>query len=95
MTLETLLLWIVVGLVAGFLASLVVGGIGGIFADIAVGIAGAFVGGWLFNALGAGHPGGLGGSILVAFVGAVVLLLVVHGLRRLSSGARTTRRREV
>lgn len=95
MTLETLLVWIVVGLVAGFLASLVVGGVGGILADIAVGIAGAFIGGWIFNAVGAGQPGGLGGSIVVAFVGAVVLLLIVHGVRRMSAGARTTRRREV
>lgn len=89
MTLETLLIWIVVGLVAGVLASFVVGGVGGILADIAVGIAGAFIGGWLFSALNVNAPGGLGGSILVAFVGAVVLLAVLHLVRR--SGHRTRR----
>lgn len=92
MTLETLLVWLVVGLVAGLLASLVVGGVGGILANIAIGIAGAFVGGWLFNALGASQPGGLGGSILVAFVGAVVLLLVFRLIR---SSTGTRRRRTV
>lgn len=89
MSLETLLIWIVVGLVAGVLASFVVGGVGGIIADIAVGIAGAFIGGWLFNALNVDSPGGLGGSILVAFVGAVVLLGLLHLVRR--SGHRTRR----
>ena len=82
MTLETFLVWIVVGLVAGVLASLAVGGVGGILANIAVGIAGAFVGGWIFRALDASAPGGLGGSIVVAFVGAVVLLLAFRLVRR-------------
>ena len=50
------LMWIIVGLVAGVLASLVVGGIGyGILGDIVVGIAGAFIGGWLFREAGAGR----------------------------------------
>lgn len=85
----TLLTWIVVGLVAGLLASFLMGGIGyGLIGDIVVGIVGAFVGGWLFSTLGVGTPfGGLAGTIFTAFVGAVVLLLVLRLLR----GA-TTRR---
>lgn len=89
MSVEALLLWIVVGLVAGVLASLLVGGTGGMLANIAVGIAGAFVGGWLFSALELGRPGGLGGTILVAFVGAVLLLLVLNLAR--GAGRRTRR----
>ena len=82
-----LLTWIIVGLIAGVLASVVMGGIGyGIIGDIIVGIVGAFLGGWLFSALGVGTPfGGLGGTIFVAFIGAVVLLFI---LRLLMSGRR-------
>jgi uncharacterized membrane protein YeaQ/YmgE (transglycosylase-associated protein family) len=76
--------WLVVGLVAGVLASLVVGGAGyGIIGDIVVGIVGAFIGGWMFRAGGWSVPiGGLGGTILVAFVGAMVLLVLLHILHR-------------
>jgi uncharacterized membrane protein YeaQ/YmgE (transglycosylase-associated protein family) len=78
------LAWIVVGLVAGVLASLVMGGTGyGIIGDIVIGIVGAFIGGWLFSTLGISTPfGGMGGTIFVAFIGAVVLLLVLRLLRR-------------
>ena len=79
----SILAWIVVGLVAGVLASLVMGGTGyGIIGDIVIGIVGAFVGGWLFTTLGIATPlGGLGGTIFVAFIGAVVLLLVLRLIR--------------
>ena len=77
------LTWIIVGLVAGVLASMVMGGTGyGIIGDIIIGIVGAFVGGWLFSKLGVTSPfGGLPGTIFVAFVGAVVLLFVLRLLR--------------
>jgi uncharacterized membrane protein YeaQ/YmgE (transglycosylase-associated protein family) len=77
------LTWIIVGLVAGLLASLVMGGIGfGILGDIIVGILGALVGGWLFGQMGWGAPfPGIAGAIFVAFVGAVVLLLLIRLLR--------------
>jgi uncharacterized membrane protein YeaQ/YmgE (transglycosylase-associated protein family) len=80
----TLLAWLIVGLVAGVLASMVMGGTGyGLIGDIIIGIVGAFVGGWLFSALGIASPlGGLAGTILVAFIGAVVLLFLIHLLRR-------------
>jgi uncharacterized membrane protein YeaQ/YmgE (transglycosylase-associated protein family) len=81
MTLETVLLWLVVGLIAGVLAALVVGGYG-LLADIVIGIVGAFVGGYLFRALGAEPPfGGLAGTITVAFVGALVLLILLRIIR--------------
>jgi uncharacterized membrane protein YeaQ/YmgE (transglycosylase-associated protein family) len=75
---------ILVGLVAGVLAALVVGGYG-ILANIVVGIAGAFVGGWLFRQAGWHAPfDGLAGTIFVAFIGALILLLIlrlIHGAR--------------
>ena len=78
-----LLTWLIVGLVAGVLASLVMGGTGfGIVGDIIIGIVGAFVGGWIFAQLGVTSPlGGLPGTILVAFIGAVVLLFVLRLIR--------------
>lgn len=76
-----ILTWIIVGLVAGVLASLLVGGYG-LVADIVIGIVGAFVGGWLFGQLGVATPfGGLAGTIFTAFIGAVVLLVVLRVLR--------------
>jgi uncharacterized membrane protein YeaQ/YmgE (transglycosylase-associated protein family) len=77
-----ILTWIIVGLVAGVLASLLVGGYG-LIADIVIGIVGAFVGGWLFAQLGVTTPfGGLAGTIFTAFIGAVVLLLILRAVRR-------------
>jgi len=79
-----LLTWLIVGLIAGVLASLVMGGTGyGLIGDIIIGIVGAFVGGWLFRQLGVTSPfSGLAGTIFVAFIGAVVLLFVLRLLRR-------------
>jgi len=76
--------WLIVGLVAGVLASLVVGSSGyGIIGDIVVGVVGAFVGGWVFREAGWHSPiSGLPGTILVAFVGAVLLLVVIHLVQR-------------
>jgi uncharacterized membrane protein YeaQ/YmgE (transglycosylase-associated protein family) len=77
------LTWIIVGLVAGVLASLVMGGTGyGIIGDIIIGIVGAFVGGWLFAQMGVHSPlGGLPGTIFVAFIGAIVLLFILRLIR--------------
>lgn len=82
MTLDTILLWAVIGLIAGFLASVVAGGGYGLIGDIVIGVVGAFIGGWLFAQLHIRGPfGGLPGRVFVAFVGAVVLLLVLRLLR--------------
>jgi uncharacterized membrane protein YeaQ/YmgE (transglycosylase-associated protein family) len=78
-----IILWIVLGLVAGFLASKVVNGRGeGVPMDILLGIVGAMTGGWLFNAFGsAGVTGFNLWSLLVAVVGAVLLLVIWHAIR--------------
>lgn len=77
-----ILTWIIVGLIAGVLASLVAGGGFGILADIVIGIVGAFIGAWVFGALGINSPfGGLAGTIFVAFIGAVLLLLLLRAIR--------------
>jgi uncharacterized membrane protein YeaQ/YmgE (transglycosylase-associated protein family) len=77
--------WIIVGLIAGAIASRVVAGRGfGCIADIVVGVAGAIIGGYLLGALfNAGGTVGFWGSIVVAFIGAAVLLSV---LKLLSGG---------
>jgi uncharacterized membrane protein YeaQ/YmgE (transglycosylase-associated protein family) len=78
MTTTTLLTWLVVGLIAGVLAGAILGGYG-LFADIVVGIVGAFIGGYVFRQAGWHAPiAGLGGTIFVAFVGALILLAVLH-----------------
>ena len=83
MTLETLIVWIAIGLIAGWLASAVVGGGFGLVGDIVVGVVGAFLGGYIFRALGVRAPfGGIPGTIFVAFIGAIVLLLLLRLLRR-------------
>jgi uncharacterized membrane protein YeaQ/YmgE (transglycosylase-associated protein family) len=77
-----LLTWLIVGLIAGVLAALVVGGVG-LVGDIIVGIVGAFVGGWIFRQLGVNTPfSGLAGTIFTAFIGAVVLLFLLHVIMR-------------
>ena len=74
--------WLIVGLVAGVLAALLVGGVG-LVGDIIVGIVGAFVGGWIFDQLGVSTPFRvLAGTIFTAFIGAVVLLFLLHLFRR-------------
>ena len=77
----SILAWIIVGIIAGFLARAVLPGRepgpGGIFGDLIVGIVGAIVGGWIFRALGyAGVTGVNLGSILIAFLGAIIFLLI-------------------
>src|SRR5215472_4588661 len=78
-----LLWWLIVGLIAGFLASVVMRGGGyGIVGDIVVGIIGAFIGGFLASLLGIG-AGGLIGTIIIAFIGACILIAI---LRAVSGG---------
>jgi len=73
--------WLLVGLIAGWLAGQFMRGGGfGIVGDIVMGIVGAFVGGLLFSFLMPGSAVGLIGSIVVAFLGAVVLILAVRAL---------------
>jgi uncharacterized membrane protein YeaQ/YmgE (transglycosylase-associated protein family) len=76
-----ILAWIVVGILGGWLGRMVVKGAGpgGLFGDLVIGVAGAIIGGWIFSWFG--HIGVTGinvGSIIVAFIGSVVLLLIVR-----------------
>ena len=75
--------FILVGLVAGWLAGMLVKGGGfGVVGDIVVGVLGALVGGFLFGFLGFSGGGGLLGSVVVATVGAVVLIFVLRLIKR-------------
>ena len=78
--------WIVLGLIAGFIASKLVNKAGeGMLMDIVLGVVGAVVGGWLFNTFGMPGVTGLSlYSLIVAVVGAAVFLIVYHALTRRS-----------
>lgn len=78
------LAWIVLGLIAGFIGSKIVNKRGeGLFLDIILGIVGAIVGGWLFTMLGARGVTGLNlYSLAVAVLGAIVVLVLYHAIRR-------------
>ncbi|HEX6547863.1 MAG TPA: GlsB/YeaQ/YmgE family stress response membrane protein [Candidatus Dormibacteraeota bacterium] len=90
MDLDHLLVLLLVGLVAGFLASHVMTGRGyGLVGDIIIGIVGAFIGGWLATHVFGIAVGSLVAEIIVAFIGAVVLLFLL----RLFAGGRYGRRR--
>lgn len=84
-----LLWWLIVGLIAGFLASVVMRGGGyGIVGDIVVGIIGAFIGGFLASLLGIG-AGGLIGTIIIAFIGACILIAILRLIAGSTGGRRT------
>jgi uncharacterized membrane protein YeaQ/YmgE (transglycosylase-associated protein family) len=85
----SILAWIVLGLIAGFIASKIVNKTGeGALLDIVLGIVGAVVGGWLFNAFGMSQVTGLNVySLVVSVVGAVVVLFAYHAI----SGRRSRR----
>jgi uncharacterized membrane protein YeaQ/YmgE (transglycosylase-associated protein family) len=76
--------WIVLGLIAGFIASKVVNKSGeGVLLDIVLGVIGAVVGGYLFQTFGMAGVSGVNlYSILVAVVGAIVVLVIYHAIRR-------------
>lgn len=83
MTVESLLILIVIGAVAGWLAGLIVTGFGfGLVGNIVVGILGALIATWLFPRLGVSIGGGIVSSIVSATLGAVILLVIVGLVRR-------------
>jgi uncharacterized membrane protein YeaQ/YmgE (transglycosylase-associated protein family) len=83
MTLESLLIILLVGAVAGWLAGIVVKGYGfGLIGNIVVGIIGAFLAGLLFPQLGFSIGSGIAGAIIHATIGAVILLLLLRLIRR-------------
>jgi uncharacterized membrane protein YeaQ/YmgE (transglycosylase-associated protein family) len=78
-----MLYWIVVGLIAGWLAGQVMKGGGyGVLVDIILGILGGIIGGWVFGMLGIWPGGGMIGSIIVAFVGAVILVWITRLVKK-------------
>jgi uncharacterized membrane protein YeaQ/YmgE (transglycosylase-associated protein family) len=80
----SILAWMVLGLIAGFIGSKIVNKTGeGFVLDIVLGIVGAIVGGYLFNLLGASGVTGVNiYSLFVAVIGAVLVLVVYHAVRR-------------
>ena len=83
MSLTGLIWFLLIGLIAGWLAGKVIRGGGfGVIGDIVVGIIGALIGGWLFGKLGISVGGGLLGAIITAFVGAVLFILLLRLIRR-------------
>jgi uncharacterized membrane protein YeaQ/YmgE (transglycosylase-associated protein family) len=83
MPIESLIVWLIVGAIAGWLAGVIVKGYGfGLIGNIVVGIVGAFIAGWLLPRLGVGLPAGVVGAIIYAAVGAVILLVIIGLVRR-------------
>jgi len=77
--------WIVVGLIAGWLAGQVMKGGGyGVLVDILLGIVGGVLGGWIFGMLGIWPAGGIIGSLIVAFIGAVILVAITRLIKRVA-----------
>ena len=80
----SIIAWLILGLIAGFIASRIVNKSGeGVILDIVLGIVGALVGGFLFSAFGASGVTGLNiYSLLVAVIGAIVVLVIYHAIIR-------------
>ncbi len=80
---ESLLIFLVVGALAGWLGGIVVKGYGlGLIGDIVVGVIGSFIGGWLFTYFRIVHGTGFVGELIGAAVGAIILLFLVQLVRR-------------
>ena len=80
---QALIIWLIVGAIAGWLAGMVIKGGGyGLIGDIIVGIIGGLIAGWLLPQLGIAIGGGIIAAIINAFIGAVILLLILRLVRR-------------
>ncbi|HEY1980615.1 MAG TPA: GlsB/YeaQ/YmgE family stress response membrane protein [Xanthobacteraceae bacterium] len=83
MDVQSLIIWLIVGAIAGWLAGMVVKGGGfGLIGDIIVGIVGALIAGWLLPQLGIVIGGGVIAAIIDAFIGAVILLVIIRLIKR-------------
>jgi len=83
MDLESIIVWLIVGAIAGWLAGMVVKGGGfGLVGDIIVGIIGAVIAGWLLPRIGIIIGGGFIAAIINAFIGAVILLIILRLVKR-------------
>jgi uncharacterized membrane protein YeaQ/YmgE (transglycosylase-associated protein family) len=80
---QSIIIWLIVGAIAGWLAGMVVRGGGfGLIGDIVVGIIGAVIAGWLLPRIGIFIGGGFIAAVIDAFIGAVILLIILRLLRR-------------
>jgi uncharacterized membrane protein YeaQ/YmgE (transglycosylase-associated protein family) len=83
MDVQALIIWLIVGAIAGWLAGMMVKGGGfGLIGDIIVGIIGAVIAGWLLPMIGIVIGGGFIGAIINAFIGAVILLIIIRLIKR-------------
>jgi uncharacterized membrane protein YeaQ/YmgE (transglycosylase-associated protein family) len=83
MTGESLLIFLIIGAIAGWLAGVIVKGYGfGLIGNLVVGVIGSFIGGWLFGVLGFAAGAGLLGELIPAIAGAVLLLFILRFIRR-------------
>jgi uncharacterized membrane protein YeaQ/YmgE (transglycosylase-associated protein family) len=83
MGIESLIVWLIIGAIAGWLAGQIVKGYGfGLIGNIVVGIVGAFIAGWLLPRLGISIGGGIIAAIINAVIGAVILLVVIGLIKR-------------
>ena len=80
---QGIIVWLIIGAIAGWLAGLLVKGGGfGLIGDIVVGIVGAVIGGWLAGVLGISIGSGFIASIITAIIGAVILLVILRAIKR-------------
>jgi uncharacterized membrane protein YeaQ/YmgE (transglycosylase-associated protein family) len=80
---QGVIVWLIVGAIAGWLAGMVIKGGGfGLIGDIIVGIIGAVIAGWLLPQIGIIIGGGIIGAIINAFIGAVILLIILRLIKR-------------
>ena len=83
MSIEAVIIWLIIGAIAGWLAGLIVKGYGfGLVGNVVVGIVGAFIAGWLLPAIGIIIGGGIIAAIINAVIGAVILLLIIGFIKR-------------
>ena len=83
MDIQSIIIWLVVGAIAGWLAGMVVKGGGfGLIGDIVVGIVGAIIAGWLLPYLGIALGSGFVAAVIDAFIGAVILLIIIRLIKR-------------
>ena len=83
MPIESLIVWLIVGAIAGWLAGVIMKGYGyGLIGNIVIGIVGAFIAGWLFPRLGIGPATGIIWAIIYAAIGAVILLFIIGLIKK-------------
>jgi len=83
MDVQSLIIWLIVGAIAGWLASMVVKGSGmGLVGDVVVGIVGGLIAGWLLPQIGIAIGGGVIAAIANSFIGAVILLVIIRLVKR-------------